>query len=191
MLTIYRVIAFLSARVARIRSFLISIRCPNIHSSCVFYGIDELHGERNIAIGRDSGFRKGLFLTAWPELGPARIVIGQHCWFGAYNHITCINEIRIGNNILTGKWVTITDNAHGDTDLETLILPPTSRKNISKGPVVIGDNVWIGDKATILPGVVIGDGAIVAANAVVTKDIPPYSIAVGNPVRIINKNNNI
>ena len=53
--------------------------------------------------------------------------------------------------------------------------------------VVIGENVWIGDKATILPGVSIGDGAVIGANAVVTKDVPPYSVVVGNPAKIINK----
>ena len=47
--------------------------------------------------------------------------------------------------------------------------------------VIIGNNVWIGDKATILPGVKIGDGCIIAANTVVTKDVPPYSVVAGNP----------
>ena len=67
------------------------------------------------------------------------------------------------------------------------ILPPVSRPLVSKGKVVIGENVWIGDKATILPGVSIGDGSVIGANAVVTKDVPPYSVVVGNPARIINK----
>jgi acetyltransferase-like isoleucine patch superfamily enzyme len=98
-----------------------------------------------------------------------------------------VNKIIIGNNLLTGKWVTITDNAHGTTDKEALLSPPIERLLSSKGPVIIGNNVWIGDKATILPGVTIGDGAIIGANAVVTKDVPPYSVVVGNPARIIKK----
>ncbi len=56
-----------------------------------------------------------------------------------------------------------------------------------KGDTLIGNDVWIGQHATILPGVQIGDGAIVAANAVVTKDVPAYCIAGGNPARIIRK----
>ena len=66
---------------------------------------------------------------------------------------------------------------------------PGSPEFIGKGPVIIEDNVWIGDKATILSGVKIGKGAIVAANAVVTKDVPAYSVVAGNPAKIIRKVN--
>ena len=114
--------------------------------------------------------------------------IGSHCSFGAYNHITCANRVIIGDSCLTGKWVTITDNSHGETDLDSLCLPPGKRPITSKGPVVIGNNVWIGDKATILPGVTIGDGAVIAANAVVTKDVPDYSVVGGNPAKILKRN---
>lgn len=64
--------------------------------------------------------------------------------------------------------------------------PPThmKRKCISKGIVQIGNKVWIGDKVTILPNVRIGDGAIIAANSVVTKDVPSYSVVAGNPATI-------
>ena len=61
------------------------------------------------------------------------------------------------------------------------------RSVMSKGPVIIGNDVWIGDKATILPGVTIGDGAVIAANAVVTKDVPAYSVVAGNPAKIVKQ----
>ena len=64
------------------------------------------------------------------------------------------------------------------------------RKVVSKGAVVIDDNVWIGDKVSIMPGVHIGEGSIIAANAVVTKNIPPYSIAAGVPAKVIRIVNN-
>ena len=89
--------------------------------------------------------------------------------------------------MLTGKWVTITDNSHGNVTVENLILPPANREVLSKGKVKIGKNVWIGDKASIMPGVKIGDGVIVGANSVVTKDIPSYCLVAGNPARIIKK----
>lgn len=59
---------------------------------------------------------------------------------------------------------------------------------VSKGPVIIGKNVWIGDKATILPGVTIGEGAVIAANSVVSKNVPPFSVVGGIPARIIKQN---
>ena len=90
--------------------------------------------------------------------------------------------------MLTGKWVSITDNSHGEPDKDTLGMRPQQRPITSKGPVVIGNNVWIGDKATILPGVTIGDGAVIAANAVVTKDVPAYSVVGGNPAKVIKQN---
>ena len=59
--------------------------------------------------------------------------------------------------------------------------------SLEKNQIIIGNDVWIGQSVTIMPGVHIGDGAIIAANSVVTKDIPPYHIAGGNPIRIIRK----
>lgn len=61
------------------------------------------------------------------------------------------------------------------------------QKIASPGEVVIGRNVWIGDKATILPDVKVGDGAIIAANAVVTKDVPPYSVAAGVQAKVVKQ----
>ena len=116
-----------------------------------------------------------------------KLIIGNNCIFGKENHITCAYEILIGENLRTGNNVLITDNSHGNPhDREELQIAPDDRPLYSNGRVVIGNNVWIGSKATILGGVHIGDGAIIGANAVVTKDVPPYTIAVGNPARIIS-----
>lgn len=165
----------------------------NVH----FGIIGQLRCPHCISIGRGCGFGDWLYLTAWDSFhcvvdGKETIQhftpllnIGEDCQFGAFNHITCINQIRIGDRLLTGKWVTITDNNHGETTDESLHMSPIKRPLFSKGPVIIGDDVWIGDKATILPGVTVGDGAVISANAVVTKDVPAYSVVGGNPARII------
>lgn len=166
----------------------------------VHFGIiGMLNCPQNISISEGTLFGDWLYLTAWnkyncyingmaviQELTP-ELVIGKNCCFGAFNHITCTNKVTIGDNCLTGKWVTITDNSHGETNDNCLKIPPIKRPIYSKGVVMIGNNVWIGDKATILPGVTIGDGAVIAANAVVTKDVPAYCVAAGNPSRIIKK----
>lgn len=163
-------------------------RCPlTVH----FQSIGILDGMECVSIGEYTYFHSDIYLTALPkyrnQVFSPILTIGKCCNFGAYNHITCINKVVIGDNCLTGKFVTITDNSHGFTDIENLQQCPEKRKVVSKGPVVIGNNVWIGDKATILPGVTIGDGAVIAANTVVTKDVPAYCVCAGNPGKLIKK----
>lgn len=114
----------------------------------------------------------------------ASICMGDQCTIGSYNHITACNEIIIGNGVLTGPQVLITDNSHGENSAVDMD-KPAKRKIYSKGKVVIGNNVWIGEKASILPGTTIGDGAVVGANSVVTRDVPSYSIVVGSPARVV------
>lgn len=113
------------------------------------------------------------------------LIIGNNVSIGEYAHITCARHIEIGDGLLTGRFVLITDNSHGTSSPNEIMLPPLARPVHSNGPIVIGKNVWIGDKVTILPNVTIGDGAIIAANAVVTKNIPAYAIAVGCPAKIV------
>lgn len=149
-----------------------------------------IFGEKYIRVGYDVRFDDHIQLTAWDHYEDQHftpeIIIGDGCAFGSANHITAINRIEIGKNVLTGKNVLITDNSHGTTDRGQLDLPPRKRHLFSKGPVIIEDNVWIGDKASILPGVRIGRGSIIGTGAVVTKDVPAHSLVVGNPARILS-----
>lgn len=115
------------------------------------------------------------------------IIVGSHCNIGEYNHISACNKVEIGNGLLTGRFVYIGDNAHGGLSFEESSIPPIKRKLRTKGPVIIGNNVWIGDKTTILGGVTIGNNVIVAANAVVTKDVPDNCIVGGVPATIIKR----
>ena len=169
-------------------SWLIHENWGRIGRNIIFTRPVTLIGINNIYIGDNTCFGKGCVISAWKKYHESnyipKIDIGDSCHFGEYNHITSINYIKIGNNVLTGRWITITDNAHGDTKL-TRNIPPIKRQLYSKGGVEIGNNVWIGDKVTILPGIIIGDNCIIGANSVVTQNIPSNSIAVGNPIRII------
>lgn len=147
-------------------------------------------GGGNLKIGCHSYIARGCILSAWTSYkGKAfnpKITIGKNVSLGEYNHITAIDEITIGDGVLTGRWVTITDNSHGNL-IDDINEIPSERDLYSKGPVTIGNNVWIGDKATILPNVSIGEGAVIGANSVITKDVPPFCVVAGNPAKIIRR----
>jgi acetyltransferase-like isoleucine patch superfamily enzyme len=115
-----------------------------------------------------------------------QIHIGNNVQFNSDIHIGCIDYIEIGDNCLLGSRILITDHDHGTTVKDSLQLPPLKRNLYSKGPVIIKNNVWIGDGVSILAGVTIGENTIIGTNAVVTKSVPAYSILVGNPGRLIN-----
>jgi acetyltransferase-like isoleucine patch superfamily enzyme len=115
------------------------------------------------------------------------IKIGDNVIFNNDIHIGCINKIIIGNNCLFASRIFITDHEHGNTTKEMLSIPPSERKLISKGPVIIGDNVWVGEGVAILPNVTIGRNCIIGTNSVVTKSIPENSVAAGIPAKVIKK----
>lgn len=149
-----------------------------------------LAGGNKINIGSDTVIAQNCVIQAHEvyqnQTFIPSIVIGQKCNLGEYSMITCINKVEVGDGLLTGRRVTISDNNHGTFRLEDLKISPCQRNLVSKGPVIIGKNVWIGQNATII-SVKIGDGAVIGANAVVTHDIPAYSLAVGNPAKVIKR----
>jgi acetyltransferase-like isoleucine patch superfamily enzyme len=110
-----------------------------------------------------------------------KVTIGQ---FTQINHFTVIygGEVHIGNNVMIAPHVMI---ASGDHDFVQLEMPMRFAVAITKGPIRIEDNVWIGSNCTITDGVTIGREAVVGANSVVTKDVQPYDIVAGVPARVI------
>lgn len=174
----------------KIYSYVIARRLRKCGRGCIFDGVRRLKGTEKIEVGSFTKIGKDAVLTVWDRHTnktpcSTRISIGDRCNIGEFCHITAINSITIGNDVLTGRWVTITDNSHGTTTLIDMKTPPLNRKLVSKGPVVIEDNVWIGDKATILPGVHIGKGCVIAANSTVTKSVPAYCVVAGSPATIV------
>lgn len=117
------------------------------------------------------------------------ILIGENVTFINDIHIGCINKIVIGDGCLFASKVYISDHSHGEITKESLQIMPNDRPLISKGAVIIGKNVWIGEGAAILPNVTIGDNCIIGTNAVVTKSIPPNSIVAGVPAKVIKNFN--
>lgn len=150
-----------------------------------------LKGLKYISVGDKTFIAPGIQLTARDSHNGNRytpsIVIGNCCSIRDNAHITAINSITIGDNLLTGTNVLITDNSHGQSIREHMSLPFDERPLYSKGPVVIGNNVWLGNNVCVMPGVTIGDGAIIGANSVVTHDIPAFAVAAGIPARIIKQ----
>ena len=147
------------------------------------------YGQRNILIGDYTVIQGNCILGCWEKYGnqsfTPSLTIGSHCRIGEYNHITACNKVIIGDGLLTGRFVYIGDNSHGGLSAKEALISPAERELHSKGEVVIGKNVWIGDKATILPNVHIGDNVIVAASAVVTKNIPNDCIVAGIPAKVV------
>jgi acetyltransferase-like isoleucine patch superfamily enzyme len=146
-----------------------------------------LFGEKYMKIGTGFGSSPGLRIECIDEWGGGhyhpQLIIGDYVNCNYYCHIGCMNKITIGDHVTLGSRVLITDHAHGE--LSKSKIPYFDRKLISKGPVTIGNNVWIGENACIMPGVTIGEGCIIGANAVVTHDVPPYSLAAGVPSKVI------
>lgn len=108
------------------------------------------------------------------------IRIGDNVTINPNVHIAAASTLKIGNNVLVGSGVFISDHDHGYSKY----LHPEETPLLI-GEVTIGDSVWIGEKVIILKGVTIGEGSVIAAGSVVTKNIPPYSIFAGIPAKHI------
>lgn len=146
-------------------------------------------GPQNIVLGNNFSAGRFLMLQTWEEyLGKKtgyspELIIGNDVSMMDNCQISCMDKIVIGNGVLMGSNVFITDNYHGENTAEELTIRPLERTLYSKGAVHIGDNVWIGRNVCIMPGVTIGDGAVIGANAVVTHNVPAGATAVGVPAR--------
>ncbi len=112
-----------------------------------------------------------------------RLEIGEGTNIGHFNHIYATRNIKIGRHVLTADRVYISDNLHGYEDVDTPVLRQPVRQI---APVEIGDGSWLGEGVCVI-GAKIGKGCVIGANAVVTKDVPDYSVAVGIPARIIKR----
>lgn len=142
-----------------------------------------------IKVGKNCRF--GRYSTIELFNSDSKLIVGDGFRSNSYLHIGVVSSVIIGQDVLVASGVYISDHSHGGYgELEPS--DPRSRpvqRKLSVAPVVIGNNVWLGEKAAILPGVRIGDGVVVGAGAVVTKDIPDYCIVAGVPAKIIKRYN--
>lgn len=148
-----------------------------------------LYGEEAIQLGKDTLIGPYVSLSAGmmpgqPLISDAIVAIGDRCLIGRQSSIVGHFGITIGNDVYFGPNVYITDQNHSVDDLDT----PIGRQSAGEKPVSIGDGSWLGANVVVLPGVTIGQHVAVGAGAIVTTDLPDYSIAVGNPARVIKTN---
>ena len=109
------------------------------------------------------------------------VIIGDHTRIGLHN--TIIGPVSIGSHVNLAQGITITALNHNFDNPEKRI----DEQGVSTTPVILGDDIWIGANAVVLPGVSIGNHSVVAAGAVVTKDVPPHSLVAGVPAKIIKQ----
>jgi lipopolysaccharide O-acetyltransferase len=149
-----------------------------------------IRGKNFIKFGKGFTTGVGMRLDAFSDKKTGLLIeFGDNVQVNDYVHIAASESIKIGNNVLIASKVFITDHNHGN--YKDAIHPhsnpsvPPQERPLYKSPVVIEDNVWIGEFVSVMPGVTIKEGAVIGAMSVVTKTIPPYSIAVGSPACVI------
>ena len=153
----------------------------------------DVRGKRFIRISKGFTTGRGCRLEAYPiDNRSATLFIGENVQLNDYVHITAMQKVVIGNNVLMASKIYISDCTHGfyggtGSDSSPDVAP--IERGYEMAPVEIMENAWIGESVSILPGVSIGKGSIIGSNAVVSKSIPDYSIAVGIPARVIKKYN--
>jgi acetyltransferase-like isoleucine patch superfamily enzyme len=145
-----------------------------------------VHQGGDIDIGSHAHVRIGFpvhFMREFTGRFYGHVTIGDNVFFNRGCYVAVHEALTIGDNCLFGEHVSIHDENHNlgrGCD-------PIGSRGFTTAPIVIGKNVWVGAKATILQGVHIGDNAVIGANAVVTRDIPPNAIAVGIPARVVRE----
>lgn len=149
----------------------------------------EIRGRKFIDFGEGLTTGKGCRFEAFSEVDIKRITFGKRIQVNDYVHISAMNKVVIGDNVLMASHIYISDNSHGSykgvhqSSPESL---PIERPYYI-APVLIEDNVWLGEGVVVMPGVTIGRGSIIGANSTVTKSIPAWSIAVGQPAKVIKQ----
>jgi acetyltransferase-like isoleucine patch superfamily enzyme len=131
-----------------------------------------LRGTHLIEVGKDCAFYEGCWLAVEAHFGP--LIIGDHNYFGHDVHLHAWDPITIGSDCVFADGVFVGSSDHQRQD---------PHQSHGTGPITIGDQVFVGQRATILGGVTIADGATVGAHAVVTKDVAPGQTVVGVPAR--------
>lgn len=143
--------------------------------------------KKNISISDRTEILPGARIQSYISNGKnPNIIIGKNCYFSYNLSILAGDDIAIDDYVLIASNVLITSETHGMDPLNEI---PYMDQPLSVKSVHIKQGCWIGEKVCILPGVTIGEKSIIGAGSIVTKSIPDYCIAVGNPAKVIKKYN--
>jgi len=135
--------------------------------------------EGRLEVGPHTLFEPDVWITAQ---APAQIRIGQGCFLNIGVMVAAVELVEIGDHCMFANGCFVTDGNHRFDDPEK---PVPWQGFSTKGPTRIGDNVWCGAHVVVTSGVTIGRRSIIAANSVVTRDVPPFSIAAGSPATVL------
>lgn len=157
----------------------------------VFIGKNSLVNKRkfltisdNVRIGDNLEIR--FFSEFADEKFICRVIIEENCYFGSNIRLLCNDNLIIRKNVLMASNIMITTENHG---MNPEIDVPYGKQRLTHATVEIGENCWIGERVSILPGVKIGEWSIIAAGAVVNKSVPPYELWGGVPAKPIKRYN--
>jgi len=164
------------------------------YENAYFYYDSTVHNAQNdktkIIVGNDTHVRATLLV--FPYGG--KISIGNNCYVGDMSRIWSAESVSIGNDVLISHNVNILDSDSHEMDMQERQINgrislknglPNVKGTVKSAPIKICNNAWIGFNSIILKGVTIGEGAIIAAGSVVTKDVPAMTLVAGNPARVV------
>ena len=182
---INKMLSLISKTLNEIKSFLAKKKIDNLgKESKVYCLIFKRKAGSFISIGDDC-LINGRIVT---EANNSKVNISNNVFIGGNTILDCLNEIKIDDNVLISYECILSDHdSHSTTseerkmDLERFQKEQMNWNVVKSKPIIIKKNSWIGMRSIILKGVIIGEGAVVAAGSVVTKDVPDYTLVAGNP----------
>lgn len=174
----------------RIRGYILSIKLKSTGKHLMIgKNVKVLHPDR-VSFDDNCDIGEGTIFAPLCNSGgrqfPSEIKVGKNVHFGTQDRIASMNSVVIEDDVLFAAFVHVTDHSH---EYRKVGLPVRKQSVYTKGPVVIKKGAWLAFGCHVLSGVTVGEFSVVAANAVVTRNVPPYSVVAGNPASVVSKYN--
>lgn len=160
--------------------------CFTINNGFLVRRNPDIKNKRKMQLGRNVRIGNDVRINIYSKKKEKELFIGEGCYIGNRCTFLVGGKMEIGRDVLIASDVAIVSENHS---INPEIPIEYKHQELCFEPVKIGDGCWIGEKVIILPGVSIGNKSIIGAGSVVTKDVPEYCIAVGNPAKVIKKYN--